>query len=518
MSSANLNNLFFKIFRDVYLKQVISQLKCCFEISVSLEYLKHNYKDLQRLDTLNYNIDIYVALTDEDNDYLALGEAKDVITKLLVSDDLGPILRKQIMENLPKNLKSIQYSNNPQQTVVDFGSNIQELRIDYRQDNSYEEIKKNTFPNTVKTLDLNGYNTPFTVDSLPDSLTHLKLSLPHYDYYNKSQFPTNLPISLDIGRDLTERPVFNKQWNLRELSMTFVGHVVLLPNDIPSTVETLSLYGEVGELQENVIPSSVTDLTIHEYNFKLKPNVLPSKLKLLNFYEYDHPLEAGILPNGLRELHLIKYNQPIGVNAIPSSIRFIKMSTFNQDLLPGTFSNCVNLKTLLIPQFVQTLESPCFPDSLTTLMINHLLDIPGADYFPASLIELQIDQFDGSKGSFDKIPERIKTLFIDFVDEEPEDNAKITDQAKLPQHITYLKLGYCVYIIPSTFIPVSVKKLSVGIYMTVINPPTPGESIYPPHLEFLTVPDGFARQKLPQSLKILHLNDAVLEYIDRTKM
>ncbi|KAF2072070.1 hypothetical protein CYY_006612 [Polysphondylium violaceum] len=501
------------IYRNTFLKNIVSQYVCNdLDLNVSFEYLNHHHQDLARLDTLNYNTQISVLILDDEQSGLYQESPyKDLITKMFISDAVGPINQSQIYQHLPKNLKSLEFTHTGRE--ITYGENIKRLLIDYRSETPHGPYNSTTLPKGLKSLSVFGPSHPFTENVIPDSLTDLQIASDDLVLYNASKFPSTLTyVELNVMNTFPQRPVFNNQHFIKKLDISFADGVTLEPNDLPSTVESLSLGGNIGELRIKVLPQSITELELNDYAFQLKPNILPSHLKKLSLYVYDQPLLVGVLPQTLKELTLHLYDKPIGAKVLPSSLSLLRLPSFNQPLSPKVLPNITDL---YLPTYCQPIEFGVFPDSVKTLLISHALPISDSCQFPSSLTRLEITNFDGSRGFLHLIPPQIKSLYIDFFVQGGEQKIEFDPQAQIPPHITSLLFGHNCFRIPQSFIPPTVKKLTLGSYETVIQPTVEGECFYPPHLELLSVTSDFKVGKIPDSLKIIHFNDCILQHIKR---
>jgi hypothetical protein len=148
-----------------------------------------------------------------------------------------------------------------------------------------EPFKKNTFPSSLTSLALSGYNQVIEVDVLPASLTKLHL----YGLFNQPINEYVLPSSL---LELHFDTYFNQS----------IGKNVL-----PKSLKILKLSASFNQpIEENVLPASLTKLHFgYKFNQKIQKNILPEGLLKLEFNGiFDSNKIEDALPENLDELVL----------------------------------------------------------------------------------------------------------------------------------------------------------------------------------------------------------------------
>ncbi|KAF2072071.1 hypothetical protein CYY_006613 [Polysphondylium violaceum] len=497
------DQLFYSIYRNIFLHNVILQHKCNnLELEISVSYLNQYHRYLSKLDCENYNRNIFVPISsDEEADKYLESNYKHLITRLSIVDDIAVSKQQAVLSQLPDNLKSLEQAYG---FFGNYGSNLKKLEIDFRFTPIHKDFAQDTLPKNLTSLWINGYNGAIGKDVLPDSLTDLNIVCSNAQQLSNCYSSTNNPLNIYLTiTDPIQRPVFlNRKHHFKYLDLT-IENVAFEVGDIPDTVQTLSLRG-LGELQANVIPASVTDLELSHYNFQFKSGDLPQGLLKLYASQYNQPLEPNVLPSGIIDLSLKSFNHPLVANTLPSSLLELRLHAFDQPLLPNILPN--KLESLVLVDHSQTIQCDVLPNSLKQLFVKHTTPFTSSQCFPSSLSKLEIDVFDGTPGFMQLIPESVKTLYLDFVHRSPQhQNITFDGHVSLPQHITSLTLGWSVYTIPSSFLPQSLLRLSIENFETVIQPADETQqSIYPPNLQTLKVVTDYPYPlPLPESLKVL---------------
>ncbi|KAM9981922.1 hypothetical protein ACTFIY_004220 [Dictyostelium cf. discoideum] len=377
-------NLFFKVWRNVYIRN---------EITKHLELFRDNYQ-------VEIKINKLTELRNHPN--------KKYISKLRYHPFTFP---NGCLNDLSSLIDLEIISFKGQFKSDDFKSLTSLKKLSLIKLN--KELEINIIPSSIEELELVKYDQIIRPMVLPESLTKLTLS------------SFNQPI---------EKDSFNLLKNLKGLVMENLNHEIN-PNDLPSSsLNELYLIKFNKPLQLSSIPNSIEWLTLSDFNHPLKPNLLPSSLIDLSLFEFNQPLNVGDLPNGIIYLslgynqqlesdiipasvtHLVlsKYDHPLKKGVIPSSVEFLKMNDFNSDIQIGAIPSSV--KKLTLHWFNQPIK-------------------PGAISFGVEKIRF-LSSFNKPliQGSF---PSSVKTIHfsIDF-----NQNIKPND---IPESCIKIKMGYC---------------------------------------------------------------------------
>ncbi|KAN0038842.1 hypothetical protein ACTA71_001034 [Dictyostelium dimigraforme] len=288
--------------------------------------------------------------------------------------------------------------------------------------NDYCDLEIGDFKHGLKRLNIMGYGNRFKPNILPDSLTHLKLSIFHdfnFKDENKCFLPkflktlqinssttitkgmlsnTILDLTLNIyNKDPIEKysiPNSVKNFNIGGLSNLIISNGIL-----PKSLEKLSIKNNGLTMIENdsfqfINHLTQLDLTDCSFDGHLFKNLLPQSLKKLKLSNnFNQPIDLNSFPNQLIELEFGKnFNHPILPFVLPSSLTFLKLSdSFNQPIFLNSFP--INLKTLIFgyldSKFNQIIQPNVLPHSITFLDFycpnyTHIIDTP--NILPSSLI------------------------------------------------------------------------------------------------------------------------------------
>ncbi|KAN0030250.1 hypothetical protein ACTA71_010011 [Dictyostelium dimigraforme] len=263
---------------------------------------------------------------------------------------------------------------------------------------SKEKIKVGVLPSKLIELDLGGYNNEIEEDVLPSTLKSLKLC----KTYNKTIKMGCLPSSLEylsFHGDEGIKPPHEKSvrsfWSFFSKSQVEpIPQPVLIVGSLPIGLKTLKLSSYQSFL--DILISEVLSIS-HKSLIKL--SIIQNKI-----YDYQNQKELSD-----RDA-ILKFNNWKDLNfKIPPSVKVIKFNTnryfqFLEDSLP--FTHFKTNSTWQIKTLPNTLKSISlntkfdyysnknfitnYPNSLETLTIGSIADIPLNDSLPNSLTRLDL--------------------------------------------------------------------------------------------------------------------------------
>lgn len=289
------------------------------------------------------------------------------------------------------------------------------------------ELEIGDFKHGLKRLNISGYKNKFIANILPDSLTHLILTINHpfnsqdENKYFLPKFLKTLQINSDligIKKDMLSNTIENLTLNIynenpiekqsipnsvKNLNLTISGYKtkLLISNEIlPKSLQKL-LIKNVGfiyiENDSFKFTNNLTELDLigSQFNDDLIKDLLPSLLILKLSKCFNKPIYLNSFPNNLIHLEFGKmFNHPILPSVLPSSLTFLKLSDhFNQKIFSTSFP--INLKSLIFGElssnFNQIIEPNILPQSITYLDFycpnyKYIIDTP--NILPSSLITL----------------------------------------------------------------------------------------------------------------------------------
>ncbi|KAM9995767.1 hypothetical protein ACTFIY_001943 [Dictyostelium cf. discoideum] len=397
------DKLFFKIWRNQYLRFIISKYRILYEKNKKVKFL--DYKDFKRYKEKEFVLEI---------DYQG--------DQLLEDGDLSeyPMVRIiNLKDRIFKNVSSSIFDN----TLIE---KIRFPMYTYYTPPPLTDINK--LPNTVNSIEQFPYdlNTP-----IPNSIKKITIS-------------SNFCFSKDFF--LGNKLKFSENENITSLKIissweTNSNNSILIENLFPKNLKTLDLGGYSEILNENVLPTSLEKLLFSSgYSMKLYSNKL---LSLIN----------------LTHLSLSHQNVLLEPNSIPPNVTFLSIANLGNPVIDNSIIPR-NLKTLIInPAFRPDYKSSSilydtFPNSLTDLKCEgyKLASIPklfkndNICFFPKSIKSLSIGSHfsNGFKPGFFfplKSPESSSSLcnitsitFGYFFNEIILPNI-------LPKSLTFLKFG-----------------------------------------------------------------------------
>ncbi|KAK5580118.1 hypothetical protein RB653_000131 [Dictyostelium firmibasis] len=394
------SNLFFKIFRNKYLKfEIFKHLRKYLKF---LKLIKFNsveqYKSFQEKEYLSkvyYDFKGFESLGNS-MEYLKLGD-NFWIHNLFITNGIN-ILQKF----LPQSLTHLELSNSfsrylnlngckflPESiTILDIG------------DGFNRNINSNDIPSTLKSLII-GKNFKSSLN-LKDCINLEKLI-----FNEKSHFNNELTNSNEINNNN------NKNKNIIEI------------NELPCNLKFLefgNLYSR--EINANLnLPKTLTQLTFgSNFNNSIKFESLINLEYLKLGDGFDCEINIGDLPINLKTLIFgIGYKKKLKIGSLPSSLIYLSMDGYTLDFEVGVLSSLVNLLTLELSSF-KTLSIPtnqnfkigALPSSIQKFIFNEYFNTIypfQSGSLPSSLTSLNLGFYNHTINEF-LIPESLTSLIL----------------------------------------------------------------------------------------------------------
>ncbi|KAM9979552.1 hypothetical protein ACTFIY_008784 [Dictyostelium cf. discoideum] len=245
------------------------------------------------------------------------------------------------------------------------------------------------------------------------------------------------------------RYILNNFKELTNLEFNENFHKIILPNSLPNTIKSIKFnrkfknqfnFYNVIPITINIFPNSLTTLKFDKgekdvytrysssyggFDFNLTEGILPNLLTKLNFASnFNTKFNVKSLPNSIQFLKIPGYNEPLEDNVLPDNLIELEMGSFNRDFNENTFTNCTQIKKLILNKFNQKISGTnVLPNSLTHLELvsfnQPIIDTKNnySSLLPNNLKYLDINMF--TNHGFKKkinLPKSIETLIIGNVD------------------------------------------------------------------------------------------------------
>jgi hypothetical protein len=254
---------------------------------------------------------------------------------------------------LPPNLKKFvigKYESLPFDKSM-FPAFIEEIILIYWK---LHEITKDTFPESLKILNLGCYNHCIT--NLPSQLEELHLS----NY--------SLEFDLKLLPKTLKKLYFGPEWDY-----------CVPPESLPTNLEVLHFSGGFNHSLSNVLVHCTKLKTLDLgviFDRVILPGMLPSSLKHLTFsYAYNQPLDIKSLPENLHTLIMGEsFDHPILHGVLPKSLRKLQLGGFFQQKLNNVALN-EGLETFIIsnPDSCISLQDLVLPTSINYFKVGNVV-------------------------------------------------------------------------------------------------------------------------------------------------
>ncbi|KAN0048008.1 hypothetical protein ACTA71_002399 [Dictyostelium dimigraforme] len=535
-SIENNDKLFFKVFRNIYLKMVIFyhiQLFNYYEIkdnhTFSIEQLESfKFKDhLSKLRLASYDRlvqsktkkDNYKRgelsklipstvknLTLDINNQLIVGDIKDGLTSLKFGKRFDQILTAGL---LPTDGTLVEFNSGRAFKNGDMDLAVGSLPFSITSltlGQSFNSvINEDVLPNGLLKLKLKGFNKMIVRNSLPPSLLELEFgrnfnraisahgtlprsltSLTLGIHFNHVIYIGTLPPTLK--KLVIQSQSYNQKFEKKSLPDS-LEHLEFNRNGsfnqpiadkfLPMTnLKTLILPKQWSNNYEPIlaqqIPITVTDLQFHsnECSLFLQSDSIPSSVLHLRI--------NGILSN--HSMYTNAMARKLQSNVIPSSITSIETGTIFKDL-----SHCIRLKNFILDESFdqKSLTKGSIPPSTVNLKLPPLWNKELIDLhiFPLTLMVLDLGSFNHSIGE-NILPTNLQSLTINCWDLPIEKNT-------LPQSLTYLSMKSFNQRLTPSSLPRNLQTLILQKYNVLLVP-----NCFPQSIKLIQLGSIFERKNI----------------------
>ncbi|KAN0048058.1 hypothetical protein ACTA71_002450 [Dictyostelium dimigraforme] len=485
----NNNQLFYKIWRNIYLKNEI-----LFHLRLYNKYLKQSfYFSIYRIPNYKYKsylnkIQLHSYKVNENEPIepflYSISEIKLSFQHLRISKFNESIPTSvntfRIVWDIFSPLSNTTNISLPQSiTFLEFGCNI--------------EIVKHFIPNGVKTIIFtNGFDQPFTNGVLPSSVTSIDFGYSFNQSLKGDWIPTNIE-SIKFG-DKFDQPYEDIKTFLPK-SITSL----ILPKryDLKSLSSSLALSSSSSSFSSSSSSSSSSSFSLptsHSFNknYQLLDSI-PNSFKILIFNDsFDESIGENDIPNNVKSIIFGReFNKPIIENSLSINLVSIEFGCrFNQ---PIKLKTMINIESIKFGSFNQSLEYCEFPPNLTSLTFDGFnRPIPKGYFFNLGVsFDFNIDD--------NTLPTTLTSLDLGG-------SSYFNDCCKSLNQLESLKLGSKYgYPIKKGQLPNSIKKLIIGGYFNF----QIEKDILPCNITYLSFGYSYSQPfligSLPGSLKRLYI-------------
>ncbi|KAK5581020.1 hypothetical protein RB653_001047 [Dictyostelium firmibasis] len=475
------STLFFKIFRNIFLKEEIFKHVKLYRkyrsntiFKDSIKYRLFKFKEY--LSTMEYSFSEHYKIPDVDTLTIGnnfWGNNKQIqsvpkrfipssVTNLTISkpyDERSNIDPKESLCNfIPPSvtkLNLLKYKNPLK--VGDFHKTLESLSIVLYKT---EKLENNCLPNGLKDLNIYGFQSvTFSTNLLPFSLTTIKVNginlssmdfrhLVHLKYISVETFNGDLEKGY-FSEGLESLLIFVKNDFLirvgslpKSLKKLFISEYKksIEQGILPDGLQSLNICGECEkDFEIGALPSSITYLDFGPYSKflrKIKVGVLPLSLSSFHIPNYPFEIEEGLLPKEILSLTLPNnFNQIIKNSLLPNRLIHIDFGKiFNSIIPPYTLPE--TLKSIRFGEcFNQEIYPGTLPNSIDFIVFTSGFNKPiRKDCWPKSLQDLDLGNSFESDIEPYSLPSSLKNLIING----PFN--KIFEPNTLPLNLISLKL------------------------------------------------------------------------------
>ncbi|KAM9995662.1 hypothetical protein ACTFIY_001851 [Dictyostelium cf. discoideum] len=461
----NNNEIFFKVFKNIYIKQIIfkhiriykeNKYTVFYSRKELIEYKEREYiefieyvgsEKLEYGDLPSHGILEKVSFTNY------TGIIDGIIIPMGVSTVIYPSLYvcETILSTLPKSVTSVEnlfFFNSPKDTSSPIPETIE--KISFHVFLNPDFLKGKIFPKSLKELSVPSHNEKlfyFKNGEVPDSVEYLKI-----DIYLEADKETEL---------LSFLPK-----NLKILDLEMQGKIT--PFSLPNSITTLNIrpYNDPVEIKRDMIPQSVTSLKIDGSRFiSIERDSLTNSLTILNLkFSYHNPvveIKKHMIPQSVTKLTIECTNNYCSIerDSLNSLLNLTELSFIKANIKPALVSNGLppNLKKLDLSLRLErlTFEKNCFSESLTQL---NFISQESWSYKTHGSPGFQM--FDSNS-----FPKSLKSLNLPFSFNQP---LKLTDEYILKTNGLFKTAIQSIFLInefiPGFLIPRNVVSLTTGYF------------------------------------------------------
>ncbi|KAM9978472.1 hypothetical protein ACTFIY_012214 [Dictyostelium cf. discoideum] len=420
MNDLDNSNLFFKIYRNLFLKNEIFK-----HVKLYNKYWKDSvvFRDVNKYNSFEFK-EYLLNLEYSFSEHIKIPN----VEILKIGNSFWDC--KKSIESIPENF---------------IPSSVKDLTIGkpcFSNNTDPKERLCNIIPPTVTKLDLREYNNPLNPGDIVKTLKSLTISMCFSDELKESLWPDELELDeLKILRyeELKNDCYFPKNYkslevsgnvpqifNINLLSLSLVRLKIELPKLSSMNLSTLknlkylSVWDFIGDIEKGFLPEGLETLyIIIGNNFNIQVGSLPKSLKKLNMYPFKNKIELGVLPEGLEMLDISgETEEAFEVGVFPSSITYLDFGCFSKSMK--------KLKVGVLPSSLEAFSFPSvysfeieeglLPNSMGSLNLPKSFNqIITKTLLPNKLVQLDFGESFNSQIPPNTLPETLKYLTFGFV-------------------------------------------------------------------------------------------------------
>ncbi|KAM9988076.1 hypothetical protein ACTFIZ_003422 [Dictyostelium cf. discoideum] len=343
----NNDELFFKIWRNKYIRFIITNFRILYEKNKKVKFL--SYKEFKEYKEKEFvlKIDYHGGLL-KDGDLSEYGMIRTInLRDTEFNNFSSSIFENTLIEKIKFPL--YKFSRSPPLTDI------------------------NKLPNTVNSIKQFPYD--FNIP-IPESIKKITISSDYHNYFLNNNFS----LKFSENENITNIKI-NSSWSY------YSNSPILFENIFPKNLKTLDLGGYSKILNENVLPITLeklifssgnsitlysnkllslinlTHLSFSHQNVLLEPNSIPPNVTFLSIANLGNPvIDSSIIPRNLKTLIINPTFRPdykycsILYGALPNSLTYLK---------------CEGYKLASIPKKIKNDNNICFfPKSIKSLSIG----------------------------------------------------------------------------------------------------------------------------------------------------
>ncbi|KAM9978473.1 hypothetical protein ACTFIY_012215 [Dictyostelium cf. discoideum] len=420
MNDLDNSNLFFKIYRNLYLKNEIFK-----HVKLYNKYWKDTvvFKDINRYNSFKFK-DYLLNLEYSFRQHLKIPN----VEILKIGDKFWS--HRKLIESIPENF---------------IPSSVKDLsirKLGYYNNTDPKERLCNFIPPTVTKLNLRAYCNPLHPGDIVKTLKSLAISMSILDELKESLWPDELELDelkISSYRQLKKDCYFPKNYkslevsgyapqifNINLLSLSLVKFKIELSKLSSMNLSTLknlkylSVWDFIGDIEKGFLPEGLETLCITVgNNFNFQVGSLPKSLKKLMISSYNKKIKLGVLPEGLETLYISgETEESFEVGVFPSSITFLDfgcLSKSMKQLKVGVLP--LSLNSFLFPSVYSfEIEEGLLPNSIGALNLPKSFNqIITKTLLPNKIVQLNFGESFNSPILPNILPGTLKYLTFGFV-------------------------------------------------------------------------------------------------------